>query len=147
MWITYQNIRFACHLCYYMTFVPFAQLQVTRRLYHLCNCYLRDWYNCVTYGSRISYTPSQFQYRYHFFSFLLTLYCFAINGITIEPWLQLFLTANLTGVGNLRLQPRIFNLYCGLQLRPTHLSVEIVTFFTTAKLLLNNVLDCTVIQH
>ena len=53
---------------------------------------------------------------------------FAINGVTIESWLQLFLTVNLAGIGDLRLQPRIFNMDFGLQLGPTHLSLEIVKF-------------------
>ena len=39
--------------CYYMAFVPFAKLQVTRCLYHLHNCKLRGSYNDITYRSRL----------------------------------------------------------------------------------------------
>ena len=75
-----------------------------------------------------------------FFAFLCPLHFgfSAINDVTIEAWLQPPLTANLTCIGDLRLQLRIFHWYMVSNWYP-HLSVEIFKFFTTAKPLLNNV--------
>ena len=144
MWITYQNIRFACYRCYYMTFVPFCtiasyetfvpfvQLQVMRLAQYCPRLHTKTCFGIDCISSHFC--------RYCNFGF------FKINVITIEPWLQLFSTANLTVIGDLRLQLRILNLKFGLQLGPTHLSVEIVTFLQLPSSL-NNVLYRTVIQH
>ena len=90
MWITYQNIRFACHRCYYMTFVPLHNFKL-RDVCTICAIVIYEIGTIVLLIAQdFSFTLHSFSIDKHFFSFLLTLQfgSFAIsNGITIEPWL------------------------------------------------------------
>ena len=72
-----------------------------------------------------------FLHGFRFLAFLLPLQFLVslqLMGLQLILGCSFFLTANLTGIGDIRLQPRIFNMDIGLQLGPTHLSVEIVKF-------------------
>ena len=82
------------------------------------------------YHSRICFLTSLVRYSFSFFAFLLTLHLgfFAINGIIIESWLWLFLTANLNGITDLLTASSNLQLDFSHQLGPTHLSVQIVKF-------------------
>ena len=138
-----------CTISSYETFVLFAQLHVTRHLYHLYNCKLRDWYNDITYCSRLCFQKSIVSVWISFLRISVDIAFWVSQQLMAFQLNRVVAFLNCEFDRHWRSPTAASNLQLGLWSSTwTHTFIcRDCQVFTTAKLLLNNVLYHTIIQH